>query len=111
MGGSGELRVALIGDGFMGKAHSHALTTVGHFFDINSPIKQVICARSMDVSKTAKKWAWNDWAIDWRNVVLRPNVDVVDICAPSVVHKDIVLAAASAGKHIFCEKPLARAPW
>ena len=102
------LNVALIGHKFMGKAHTHAYTDVGIFFDLKcKPVKKVLCAVGDDVAQTAERWGWEEWSQDWREVVNRPDIDVVDISAPSKIHKDIALAAARAGKHIFCEKPLA----
>lgn len=107
MKSDGGLRIALIGDGFMGKAHTHGYTDVGIFFPMESPIKQVICARSPSVQQNAERWGWNEWETDWRRVIDRPDIDVVDVCAPSRIHKEVVLAAAASGKHVFCEKPLA----
>jgi predicted dehydrogenase len=103
-----SVNVALIGHRFMGKAHTHAYTSVGIFFDPKlRPVKKVICARSADLPKVAERWGWQEWESDWRKVVARPDVDLVDICAPSLLHKEIALEAAAAGKHVFCEKPLA----
>ena len=100
--------VALIGHRFMGKAHTHAYTDVTVFFDPKlRPVKRVLCATSDDVADVAGKWGWQEWETDWQKVVTRPDIDIVDICAPSKIHKEIALAAAEAGKHIFCEKPLA----
>jgi predicted dehydrogenase len=102
------VNVALIGHRFMGKAHTHAYTDVTVFFDPKlRPVKRVLCATSDDVADVAGKWGWQEWETDWQQVVTRPDIDIVDICAPSKIHKEIALAAAEAGKHIFCEKPLA----
>jgi predicted dehydrogenase len=102
------VNVALIGHRFMGKAHTHAYTDVTIFFDPKlRPVKRVICARSDDLPEVAERWGWQEWESDWRKAVTRPDIDVVDICAPSAIHKDITLEAAAAGKHVFCEKPLA----
>lgn len=102
------VNIALIGHRFMGKAHTHGYTDVTIFFEPKvQPVKQVLCARSGDLPDTAQKWNWKDWEFDWRKVINRSDVDAVDICAPGKIHKDIAIAAAEAGKHIFCEKPLA----
>lgn len=103
-----KLNVALIGYKFMGKAHSQAWRTVGRFFDLDAePLMKVICGRDADaVSAFAKRWGWENSSTDWREVVARKDVDVVDISTPGSTHCDIAVAAAEAGKHVFCEKPL-----
>jgi predicted dehydrogenase len=104
----GSVNVALIGHRFMGKAHTHAYTDVPIFFEPKlRPVKRFLCAVGDDVPQVAEQWGWDDWSTDWREVVTRPDIDIVDVCAPSLLHKEITLAAAAAGKHIFCEKPLA----
>lgn len=108
MAGNGRLNVALIGHRFMGKAHTHAYTDVTLFFDPRlRPVKKVLCAKGDDVADVADQWGWQEWDSEWRSVVSRPDIDAVDICAPSILHKEIAIAAAAAGKHVFCEKPLA----
>jgi predicted dehydrogenase len=102
------LNVALIGHKFMGKAHTHAYTDLSIFFPLKRGItKKVLCSIGNDVGETASRWGWEEWETDWRNVVTREDIDIVDIAAPSVLHKEISILAAKAGKHIFCEKPLA----
>lgn len=105
---TGTLNVALIGHRFMGKAHTHAFTDVSVFFEPKlRPVKKVLCARSADVRDTAARWGWEQAESDWRKVVTRPDIDLVDVTAPSIIHKDIVLEAVAHGKHVLCEKPLA----
>ncbi len=103
-----SFNVALIGYKFMGKAHSQAWSTVGRFFDLDlKPVMKVVCGRDAGaVAEFAERWGWEDSASDWREVVKRSDVDVVDISAPGNVHAEIGIAAAKAGKHVFCEKPL-----
>ena len=103
-----SLNVALIGYKFMGKAHSQAWSTVGRFFDLDlQPVLKVVCGRDVAaVAEFAERWGWESSATDWREVVKRSDVDVVDISAPGNVHAGIGIAAAEAGKHVFCEKPL-----
>jgi predicted dehydrogenase len=102
------LNVALIGYKFMGKAHSQAWSTVGRFFDLDlQPVLKVVCGRdSAAVAEFAERWGWDTSATDWQKVVKQSDVDVVDISAPGNVHAEIGIAAAEAGKHVFCEKPL-----
>lgn len=103
-----EIRVALIGHKFMGRAHNHAYTDVPLFFDPPLvPVKKVLCARSAEAREFARRWGWEDYEPDWRKVVEREDVDLVDIAAPSTIHKEVAIAAARHGKHILCEKPLA----
>jgi predicted dehydrogenase len=104
-----KLNIAMIGSGFMGKAHSNAFCQVSHFFDIPFDIRRkVICARDQTrLESMAARWGWEEVATDWRDVVQRPDIDVVDIAVPNALHAPVALAAAESGKIIFCEKPLA----
>jgi predicted dehydrogenase len=104
-----ELRVGLIGYNFMGKAHSQAWRNAPLYFDPAArPVLQVVCGRSEDrLRKFANRWGWQDIETDWRRVVERDDVDVIDVSTPTALHHDIVVAAAETGKHIFCEKPFA----
>ncbi|PDO09335.1 MAG: dehydrogenase [Candidatus Reconcilbacillus cellulovorans] len=104
-----EIRIGMIGYKFMGKAHSHAYRDLTMFFpDAPRPVMKVICGRDRDgVAQAARQFGWEDTATDWRDVVRRPDVDLIDINAPSDVHKEIAIEAVRAGKHVFCEKPLA----
>jgi len=101
--------VAIIGTRFMGKAHSNAWSSAAKFFQLDlTPVMKVAC--DLDQTETAAfaaKWGWQAVETDWRKVVQRPDVDVVDICVPSYLHQEIAIAAAQNGKHIFCEKPIA----
>jgi predicted dehydrogenase len=103
------LRVGMIGYGFMGKAHSNAWRQVAHFFPLGArPEMHTICGRDRARVEAARgQLGWQNAATDWRRVVESPLIDVVDICTSNVSHTEIALAAARAGKHILCEKPLA----
>jgi predicted dehydrogenase len=103
------LNIALIGQGFMGRAHSNAYCQAPHFFDLPFTLRRkVICGRNRDaLQKMASTWGWEETATDWRAVVERADVDVVDVSTPNVLHAEIAIAAARAGKIVFCEKPLA----
>jgi len=103
------LRIAIIGHNFMGKAHSNAWRQAAHFFDLPcQPVLQVACGRdAAAVQAFADRWGWKHVETDWRAVVDREDVDVVDISLPQHLHHDVAVAAARAGKHIFCEKPMA----
>jgi predicted dehydrogenase len=103
------LRIALIGQGFMGRAHSNAYCQAPHFFDLPFDLRrQVICGRNLAaLEPMAATWGWEETATDWRAVIERPDIDVVDIATPNVLHAEMAVAAAEAGKIVFCEKPLA----
>jgi predicted dehydrogenase len=102
------LNVGMIGYGFMGKAHSNAYAKVNHFFDLQyHPILKAVCARSADKAKAfAETWGYESVETDWRKLIERGDIDVIDICTPNNTHAEIALAAAKAGKMILCEKPL-----
>ena len=104
-----KLNVGLIGYGFMGRAHSNAYCKVNHFFDLQTrPVLKAACARSSDqLAAFASRWGWESTESDWRALVERDDLDVIDICSPNNTHREIVVAAAQAGKMILCEKPLA----
>ncbi|MEU8231260.1 Gfo/Idh/MocA family protein [Actinoplanes sp. NPDC004185] len=105
----GQLRVGMVGYAFMGAAHSQAWRTVNHAFDLPlSARMSVVCGRDEDkVAAAAAKLGWEGHATDWRAVVERDDIDLVDICTPGDTHREIALAALAAGKHVLCEKPLA----
>ncbi|WP_438449382.1 Gfo/Idh/MocA family protein [Gorillibacterium sp. sgz5001074] len=104
-----SVNVGMIGYKFMGKAHSHAYKDLPMFFPAAPrPVMKALCGRDeAGVSKAAVQFGWESYETDYRKLLERDDIDLVDINAPSNAHKDIVLAAAKAGKHIFCEKPLA----
>lgn len=103
------LNVGMIGYGFMGRAHSNAYQTVNHFFELkHRPVLKAVCARDEGKAKAfAEKWGYESVETDWRKLLARKDIDVVDICTPNNLHAEIALAAAAAGKMILCEKPLA----
>ncbi|NQW48727.1 MAG: Gfo/Idh/MocA family oxidoreductase, partial [Planctomycetes bacterium] len=104
-----RLNVALIGTKFMGKAHSHAWSSVAKFFDLPAePVLKVAVGRDREsLESFANRWGWEEIATDWRAVIARDDIDIVDIATPTALHCEMAVAAARAGKHIFCEKPLA----
>jgi predicted dehydrogenase len=101
------INVALVGHRFMGKAHSHAYRDVAMFFPEVAPRMRVLCGVGDDLDSTAKAYGWERTEPSWQKVVEDPEVDVVDICTPDRLHREVALAAARNGKHVFCEKPLA----
>jgi len=103
------LGVAVIGYSFMGKAHSHAWRSVGAFFPATTPVRQaVLVGRDPDaVARAAAAYGWEDSATDWRAVLERDDVDLVDVCLPGHLHAEVAQAALAAGKHVLVEKPLA----
>lgn len=102
------LRVALIGTGFMGAAHSHAWRTAPHVFDLPPVDRSVICGRDPQRTReAATKLGWLESSVDWREVVARDDIDIVDICTVGETHAEMAEVALAAGKHVICEKPLA----
>src|SRR6185436_1202668 len=103
-----ELRVGLIGTQFMGKAHSNGWSQVSHFFPSSvKVVKQAICGRNEERAKAmANTWDWKNVVTDWRELIERKDIDLVDICTPNNSHAEIAIAALKAGKHVACEKPL-----
>ncbi|MFW6069174.1 MAG: Gfo/Idh/MocA family protein, partial [Chloroflexota bacterium] len=103
------LNVAIIGSKFMGKAHSNAWLNTPHFFDLPvKPVLKVACARDEEALQDfAQNWGWQETETDWRKVVERDDIDIVDISAPTYLHHEIAVAAARNGKHICLEKPFA----
>ena len=104
------LNVGMIGYGFMGRAHSNAYAQVNHFFDLPfRPVLKAVCARSADKAKPfAERWGYESVETDWRALVNRKDIDLVDIASPNDTHMEIAIAAARAGKMVMCEKPLGR---
>ncbi|MEM7370225.1 MAG: Gfo/Idh/MocA family oxidoreductase [Bacteroidota bacterium] len=106
-----QLRIGLIGTGFMGRAHSNAYKRIGDFFPelVYRPVLQAVCSRSSErVKDFAEQWGYNSFETDWRTLIAREDIDAIDICSPNDTHAEIAIAAAEAGKMILCEKPLAR---
>ncbi|MEZ5318800.1 MAG: Gfo/Idh/MocA family oxidoreductase [Vicinamibacterales bacterium] len=104
-----EVNVALIGYAFMGRAHSNAWRQVTPFMAPRlTPRLKVLCGRTRSkVQAAARELGWEDAATDWEAVVARDDIDIVDISTPGHLHAPIAMAAARAGKVVFCEKPLA----
>ncbi len=105
------LNVAVLGCGFMGRTHANAYCQVNHFFHReHKPVLKVCYGREEDREKLeafAAQWGFEEFVTDWREVVERDDIDLVDCCVPNHMHHDVVIAAAEAGKMIVCEKPLA----
>jgi predicted dehydrogenase len=103
------LNVGLIGYGFMARAHSNAYRKVNNFFDLEyQPVLKAVCARDAAKLKAfADTWGYESVETDWRKLIERPDIGLVDVCAPNNLHREIALAAARAGKMILTEKPLA----
>lgn len=102
------LGVAVIGYAFMGKAHSNAWRNVASFFDVPAFEQKVLVGRdATQVAEAAARYGWAESATDWRSVIERDDIHIVDICAPGWMHAEIATAALEAGKHVLVEKPLA----
>jgi predicted dehydrogenase len=105
-----HLNIGLIGYGFMGRTHSNAFLQAPRFFDLPCrPVLKAVAARNEDrVKKFAENWGYESFDTDWRNLVARKDIDVIDIASPNDTHREIAVAAAKAGKMVMCEKPLGR---
>lgn len=109
MSSSPALRVAIIGTGFMGKMHAHAWRSAHRFFslDVDPQIAVVVGRDAERTAAAAQEFGAGAAATDWREIVQRSDIDVIDICTPGDTHAEITVAALAAGKHVLCEKPLA----
>src|SRR6187455_1682007 len=104
------LNIGLVGYGFMGRTHSNAFLQAPRFFDLPCrPVLKAVAARNEErVKKFAANWGYESYVTDWRELVNRKDIDVIDIASPNDTHHDIAIAAAKAGKMVMCEKPLGR---
>ncbi|KRC66512.1 dehydrogenase [Aeromicrobium sp. Root236] len=104
-----ELGIGMVGYAFMGAAHSQAWRTAPSFFDLPlRPRLTAICGRNEDAAgDVARRFGWESVETDWRALLTRDDIDVIDICTPGNTHAEIAIAALEAGKHVLCEKPLA----
>ncbi|MFI9028286.1 Gfo/Idh/MocA family protein [Streptomyces sp. NPDC053560] len=107
--GRPALGIGMVGYAFMGAAHSQGWRTAARVFDLPlRPAMNAVCGRDADaVRAAADRLGWAAAETDWRALIARDDVDVVDICTPGDSHAEIAIAALEAGKHVLCEKPLA----
>jgi len=105
-----KLNIGLVGYGFMGRTHSNAFLQTNRFFDTPyDPVLKAVCARNAErVRSFAANWGYESTETDWRALVERTDIDLVDIASPNDTHAEIAVAAARAGKMVMCEKPLGR---
>jgi predicted dehydrogenase len=105
-----KLNIGLVGAGFMGRTHSNAFAKVNQFFELDTqPVLKAVCARNAAGAKAfAANWGYEAFETDWRDLVSREDIDLIDIASPNDTHAEIAIAAAKAGKMVMCEKPLGR---
>ena len=105
-----DLNIGLVGYGFMGRTHSNAFLQAPRFFDLPyRPVLKAICARNSDRARAfASNWGYESIETDWRKLVERKDIDLIDIASTNDTHQEIAVAAARAGKMVMCEKPLGR---
>ena len=110
MGATKKLRVGMVGCGFMGRTHSNAFGKVNRFFDLeHEPALVAVCARNpAEAESFAGNWGYSSFETDWRKLVARKDIDLIDIASPNDTHAEIAIAATEAGKMVMCEKPLGR---
>ncbi|MFD4957847.1 Gfo/Idh/MocA family protein [Microbacterium sp. NPDC058389] len=103
-----ELSVALIGGGFMGRAHSlaYAVAPIGADLGVTVARRVLVDVDPARAAEAAQALGWQETATNWRDVISRDDIDIIDICTPPQFHEEIALAAIAAGKHVFCEKPI-----
>jgi myo-inositol 2-dehydrogenase/D-chiro-inositol 1-dehydrogenase len=94
----------------MGRTHSNAFLQAGRYFDLPfQPVLKAVCARNPDRAQSfAANWGYESVEADWRKLVERKDIDLIDIASPNDTHAEIAIAAAKAGKMVMCEKPLGR---
>jgi predicted dehydrogenase len=104
-----KLNIGIIGYKFMGRAHSNAWKKAPLFFDLPAQlVLKVACGRQeISLKEFATKWGWEETETDWKKLITRSDIDIIDISLPQHLHYEIAIAAAKEGKHIFCEKPMA----
>lgn len=105
-----KLNIGLVGAGFMGRTHSNAFRQAGRFFqlDYEPVLKAVVTRNAQKAADFAANWGFEGSESDWRRLIDRPDIDLIDIAAPNDTHAEIAIAAAQAGKMVMCEKPLGR---
>ncbi len=105
-----QLNIGLVGYGFMGRTHSNAFLQAPRFFELPfQPVLKSVCARNAQrVKDFADNWGYESVETDWRTLVERSDIDLIDIASPNNTHAEIAIAAAKAGKMVLCEKPLGR---
>jgi predicted dehydrogenase len=104
------LNIGMVGYSFMGRAHSNAFSQAPHFFELEmQPVLKAACARNEAKLKPfAEQWDYESTETDWRRLIDRKDIDLIDIASPNDTHLEIAIAAAQAGKMVMCEKPLGR---
>ncbi|MEI6363357.1 MAG: Gfo/Idh/MocA family oxidoreductase [Actinomycetes bacterium] len=104
-----KLGIGMVGYAFMGALHSQGWRTLNHVYDLGVDVEmRAICGRNADaVSAAAGKLGWSSFETDWRALVARDDIDIIDVCTPGDSHEEIAVAALAAGKNVLCEKPLA----
>ncbi|MEY3033370.1 MAG: hypothetical protein RLZZ622_1845, partial [Planctomycetota bacterium] len=100
------LRVGIVGTKFMGRAHSNAWLQAPRFFELPRSVElRAACGRDCATAEEfARRWGWQDVEADWRGLVARDDIDLIDVCLPQAMHASVAIAAAEAGKHVLCEK-------
>lgn len=106
---SNDLRIALIGQKFMGRAHSNAWSQVNKFFELprRCELATIAARDERELAGFAKKWGWGKHTVDWRSIAADPEIELVDVATSNDAHAEQALAMLEAGKHVACEKPLA----
>src|SRR5215470_10960409 len=104
-----QLKLGLIGTGFMGRTHVFGFAAASRVFNLPYDVVLHSVADRTDelAAVSARSFGFANSSGDWKHLVADPQIDIIDITTPNALHKEIALAAISAGKHVYCEKPLA----
>ena len=103
------LKIGILGFGSMGKTHAFAVQSLPYYYDLpfSAEIAAVTCRTEEKAASVADTFHIPKFSVDEDELIFSPDIDVIDICTPNICHKDTILKAMRAGKHILCEKPLA----
>ncbi|MCC7448771.1 MAG: Gfo/Idh/MocA family oxidoreductase [Anaerolineae bacterium] len=104
------LNIGLVGYGGIGRVHALAYRAIPFYYGLPAGLINVVgvaTTRQETAEKAAREIGCDFWTDDYRQLIARPDIDVIDCCTPNNAHEEVILAAAKAGKHIYCEKPLA----
>ena len=105
-----KIRVGVVGFGWMGQAHTRSILRIPTLFperEFDAELVMISDNMASRVDQAVADFGFGHGSVDWNDLIANDDIDVVVICAPNMLHEPIAIAAAEAGKHVFCEKPIA----